>query len=162
MTSRPRASPKPVTPCGSINPGRTARCIESGETRPFIGAYPPLGGQGWPLGPLSRSSPTISDLEFDTVSKQQGQRISILLNCQDFREEVRVHHTANHLSTKAVFDGMSFEKAHCEALNQLRLLPSVRSRVRLSSSRKFTSNTQCIDSMAQWPRTASLNRLLLR
>ena len=45
----------------------------------------------------------------------QGQRISILLNCQDFREEVRVHHTANHLSTKAVFDGMSFEKAHREA-----------------------------------------------
>jgi FkbM family methyltransferase len=45
----------------------------------------------------------------------QGQRISISLNSQHFREEVCVHHAANHLSTKAVFDGMSFEKAHCEA-----------------------------------------------
>ena len=33
--------------------------------------------------------------------------------------------------------------------SQLRLLPRVRSRVRLSSSRKFTSSTQCIDSIPQ-------------
>ena len=41
----------------------------------------------------------------------------------------------------------------------LRLLPSVCSRLALSSLRKFTSNTNCIDSMAQRLRTASLNRL---
>ena len=42
-----------------------------------------------------------------------------------------------------------FRRLTAKRLSQLRLLPSVRSRVRLSSSRKLTSNTQCIDSMPQ-------------
>jgi len=44
-----------------------------------------------------------------------GQRISISLNCKDFREEVRVHHAPKHLAAEAVFDGMALEKAHGES-----------------------------------------------
>src|SRR5271166_1072018 len=45
----------------------------------------------------------------------QGQRISISLNRQDFRKELRVHHAPNHLAAEAVFDRMALEKRHCEA-----------------------------------------------
>ena len=45
----------------------------------------------------------------------QGQRTSISLNGQDFREEVRVHHAPIHLAAEAVLDGMALEEAHSEA-----------------------------------------------
>lgn len=33
-----------------------------------------------------------------TLPRPQGQRISMLLKRQDFREEVRVHHAPHHLA----------------------------------------------------------------
>jgi hypothetical protein len=42
--------------------------------------------------------------------------------------------------------------------NQLRLFASVRSRVRLSSSRNVTSSVECVASIDQCPRTASAKR----
>src|SRR5438445_615028 len=47
--------------------------------------------------------------------RDQGQRISMWLKSKDFRQEVRVHHAAEHLSTKAVLDGMTLEQRHREA-----------------------------------------------
>src|SRR4051812_34818700 len=58
--------------------------------------------------------------------------------------------------------GCRFRSVTAKRRSQLRLLPNVRARVRLSSSRKYTSSTQCSDSIPQWPRTASPNRWPLR
>src|SRR5262245_21285767 len=65
------------------------------------------------------------------------------------------------LPRRLSFSGWRFRSVTAKRRSQLRLLANVRSRVRLSSSRKFTSSTQCIDSIPQWPRTASPNRLPL-
>src|SRR5437763_14298972 len=37
------------------------------------------------------------------------------LKSQDFREELGVHHAADHLAAEAVVDGMTLQKGHCEA-----------------------------------------------
>jgi hypothetical protein len=46
---------------------------------------------------------------------RQGQRISMSLKSQDFREERRVHHTTDHLASEAVFDGMTLQQGHRKA-----------------------------------------------
>src|SRR3954468_21722744 len=48
-------------------------------------------------------------------SSWQGQRISMSLESQDFREERRVHHATDHLAAKAVFDRVTLEQGHGEA-----------------------------------------------
>src|SRR5674476_220046 len=45
----------------------------------------------------------------------QSQRTSNSLKSQDFRKEVGVHHAPDHLSPKAVLDGMTLEKCHCKS-----------------------------------------------
>src|SRR5674476_411986 len=45
----------------------------------------------------------------------QSQRTSNSLKSQDFRKEVGVHHAPDHLSPKAVLDGMTLEKCHRES-----------------------------------------------
>ena len=95
-----------------------------------------------------------------------GQRVSKLLTGEDLREEVVVPAGDLHLASQTFFERMVLESRDGNVMvkrrSQLRLLPRVRSRVRLSSSRKFTSSTQCMDSMPQWPRTASPKRGPLR
>jgi hypothetical protein len=44
-----------------------------------------------------------------------GQRTLILLEFQDFGEEIGVVTTAKHLASNAVVDGMAFEQRHGEA-----------------------------------------------
>lgn len=45
----------------------------------------------------------------------QGQRISISLNSQYFREELGIHHAPNHLAAEAIFDGMTLQQSDREA-----------------------------------------------
>jgi transposase len=45
----------------------------------------------------------------------QGQRISMLLKSQDFREEARVHQAPHHLAAEAVLDRMTLQERHGEA-----------------------------------------------
>src|SRR5574339_585744 len=45
----------------------------------------------------------------------QGQRVSMSLRCQDFRQERRVHQATDHLAAEAVFDRMTLEKGDREA-----------------------------------------------
>lgn len=45
----------------------------------------------------------------------QVQRTSMWLKRQDFRQEVRVHHAADHLAAKAILDGTTLEQGHREA-----------------------------------------------
>jgi Transposase DDE domain len=48
-------------------------------------------------------------------TRAQGQRISMLLKSQDFREEGRVHHAPHHLAAETVFDRMTLQERHGEA-----------------------------------------------
>src|SRR5262245_66065614 len=45
----------------------------------------------------------------------QGQRVSNSMKSQDFREEVGVHHTPEHLAPEAVLDGVSLQECDREA-----------------------------------------------
>ena len=54
--------------------------------------------------------------EWDDLGLVQGQRVSMSLKCQDFRQERRVHQAADHLATEAVFDRMTLEEGDREAL----------------------------------------------
>jgi hypothetical protein len=42
--------------------------------------------------------------------KPQGQRVSISMQGQDFREEVGIQHATDHLSAEAVFDRVTLQK----------------------------------------------------
>ena len=50
-----------------------------------------------------------------TLEDLQGQRISISVNCQDFRKELGVHYAPKHLASETVFEGMTLEQRHGEA-----------------------------------------------
>src|SRR6185437_12312561 len=76
-----------------------------------------------------------------------GQRISISLNCQDFREEVRVHHAPKHLAAEAVFDGMSLEARRQSASASSNCCPAFARasgcRLRESSHPTPSASTRC-------------------
>jgi hypothetical protein len=62
--------------------------------------------------PGAEVNPALSEGEPNT---DQGQRISMLLKGQDFREEGCVHHAPHHLAAETVFDRMTLQECHGEA-----------------------------------------------
>ena len=76
-----------------------------------------------------------------------GGCVSKLLAGEDFSEEFVVPADDLHFASQAFFERMVLSRVMAKRHSELKLLPMVRSRVRLSSSRKFTSSTQCMDSM---------------
>lgn len=95
---------------------------------PFVGNFrggdPPRTGMG-PIttGPAQLASVnvlqdtwagrtiryTLADGQTMDLLVSQGQRISMSLQSQDFREELGVHQAAEHLAANAVVDGMTLQ-----------------------------------------------------
>ena len=48
-------------------------------------------------------------------TQAHGQCVSNSLKGQDFREEVGIQHTADHLAPDAVLDGVTLQESHREA-----------------------------------------------